>query len=1010
MILRNLRFVVALAVVSLFVVKSTAQQVDDPTKPYDLDEHTVVLLHLDNDFQNSSSQTGAVIPHGNLTLMKATDLDFPARFGNALYLDNDASSDSSYLEIPDTVALDLDSSWTLEGWMNVMSIGVATGDWDLNPKLFVKGAGDNCNYWVGPMNGGRYFQVGYQRVNGGWDDCTTPPNSFQLNTWYHVAAIRDGANAILAMAVHDTAGNLMFWNAFSITSGNDGKPRTNDAHLTIGFSDAPWPDGAINGFIDEVRISNVIRDFPMPPIPKGILQDPVMHLDANQDVEIDAQVVNWYGDITSVKLMYSTGGDFTAIDMTHKEGDIYTATIPGQPGGTQVKYYIWAENTSGYSGTTRTTIGRDFDGLYGITYDFEHQTVLSMDFEQSLYDSSALHQVVTDTFGTVQYSDDAISGSYSVQFNGPNSYMLKVDKPAAYLSPNDITVDFWLKPDTVHHDEVILTKWHDYTFERNDWRFGYRLWWNWSTNLWFEFFTTADHDWHHLELPQTMEGHHWYHLIIKYSSEAGQGVMEVRDSNDVTIAETSQSYSGKLRSRAGEFLIGGDRYWFMWWNRFQGKIDKLKILNYAVNLPPVARKFNEPPIRHLKSGEAYTVSCDVANATSATAHYSLDGVNFTEAPLTKSGDMTYSINIDGQPKGTIINYYIEASNDEGKTVRLPANGYNYIAYADEKDMTFKLDFEEGSGVPKDKSDYGSVVTVVGNPQYVTDAAEGNYALELNDSSYLQVDAPAPFLVSPQIHVEVRFQPVGSIPADGADLIAKYSDPPDDWRFGYRTSFWDGGKRLRSEIHLYANNPDSANWEWRDMIPWGDPDNPELQADQWYHYVLDVGTDSAYVFLYDANENLLLRKSMDISGQHIKPAKGFFRIGKAWPDGMPVFKGLIDDVEIYNYSKVETGTGIDNQAQNNLPTHFALEQNFPNPFNPSTEIRFALARNEKVQINIYNILGQKVKTLLSKNLNAGIHSVKWDGSNNYGTKLPSGVYFYKMKAGSFVKVKKMLYLR
>ncbi len=1007
---RNLQLIVALTVISFWVMKSPAQQLDDPSKPYDLDEHTVVLLHLDNDYQNASNKTDAVIPHGNLMLMKATDLDFPARFGNALYLDNDAASDSSYLEIPDTDALDLDSSWTLEGWINLLSIGVAWGDWNLNPKLFVKGAGDNCNFWVGPMNGGRYFQVGYQRINGGWDDCNTQPNTFQLNTWYHVAAIRDGANAILALAVHDTAGNLMAWNAFGITPGHDGKPRTNDAHLTIGFCDAPWPDGAVNGFIDEIRISDVIRHFPMPPIPKGILQDPVMHLNANQDVEIEAEVVNWYGDITSVKLMYSTGGDFMPIEMQHKEGNIYTATIPGQPAGTEVRYYIWAENTSGYSATSRSTIMRNFDGLYGITYDFENQTVLNLDFEQTLYDSSDLHYVVTDTFGTVQYSNEAVSGNYSVEFTGAGTYMLKVDKPAAYLAPSDITIDFWIKPDTVRDNYVILSKWHDYTFERNDWRFNYRLWWNWSTNLWFEFFTTADDSWHHLELPQTMEAHQWYHVIVKYSSANSQGVMEVRDSNDVIIAETSDSFSGKLRSRAGEFIIGGDRYDFMWPFRFDGKIDKLKIMNYAVNMPPVARRFDEPPIRHLKSGEDYTVSCDVENATSAVVHYSMDGVNFAEAPMTKSVDMTFSIKVDGQPKGTVVSYYIEASNDEGKTVRLPANGYNYLAYADEKDMTLKLDFEEGSGVPMDKSDYGNVVTVIGNPQYVTDAAEGNYAIELNDTSFLQIDAPAPFEVSPQIHVELRFKPLGSTPADGADLIAKYSDPPEDWRFGYRTSFWDGGKRLRAEVHLYANDPSQANWEWRDVIPWGDPDNPELQADQWYHYVFDVGNDSAYVFLYDANENLLLKKSMDISGQHVKPARGFFRIGKAWPDGMPVFKGLIDDVRIYNYSVVETGTGIEKEPKNSLPRHFALEQNFPNPFNPSTEIRFALPQNARVQIIVYNILGQKVRTLISKNMTVGWHSVKWDGSNDAGQLMPSGVYFYKMETRSFVKVRKMLYLR
>jgi len=176
---RSLQLVFVLILVSLFFVNTMAQNVDDLTKPYEVDDNTVVLLHLDDNYSNASSQTGDVTGKGNLMLMPATEVDFKAGFGSVLYLDNDARSDSSYLEIPDTDALDLET-WTIEGWMNILSIGVALEEWHFNPKLVVKGAGGHCNYWVGPMGGPRYFQVGYERQGGGWDDCWTKPGTVEL--------------------------------------------------------------------------------------------------------------------------------------------------------------------------------------------------------------------------------------------------------------------------------------------------------------------------------------------------------------------------------------------------------------------------------------------------------------------------------------------------------------------------------------------------------------------------------------------------------------------------------------------------------------------------------------------------------------------------------------------------------------------------------------------------------------------------------------------------------------
>ncbi len=94
-----------------------------------------------------------------------------------------------------------------------------------------------------------------------------------------------------------------------------------------------------------------------------------------------------------------------------------------------------------------------------------------------------------------------------------------------------------------------------------------------------------------------------------------------------------------------------------------------------------------------------------------------------------------------------------------------------------------------------------------------------------------------------------------------------------------------------------------------------------------------------------------------------------------------------------------------------PTAYQLDQNYPNPFNPSTTIAYQLPDdNTYVQLTIYNIMGQAVKTLVDASQNAGSYKAVWDGTNNNGTRVGSGVYFYRIAAGKFSQVKKLLLLK
>ncbi|MCK4591799.1 MAG: T9SS type A sorting domain-containing protein, partial [Candidatus Latescibacteria bacterium] len=86
------------------------------------------------------------------------------------------------------------------------------------------------------------------------------------------------------------------------------------------------------------------------------------------------------------------------------------------------------------------------------------------------------------------------------------------------------------------------------------------------------------------------------------------------------------------------------------------------------------------------------------------------------------------------------------------------------------------------------------------------------------------------------------------------------------------------------------------------------------------------------------------------------------------------------------------------------------QNYPNPFNSRTMIRFDLPNSSHVKLLIYNILGQKIKTLFDGQKTAGTHIVEWDGKDSFGRNVSSGIYLYKMEAGDFVQEKKMVLLR
>ena len=98
------------------------------------------------------------------------------------------------------------------------------------------------------------------------------------------------------------------------------------------------------------------------------------------------------------------------------------------------------------------------------------------------------------------------------------------------------------------------------------------------------------------------------------------------------------------------------------------------------------------------------------------------------------------------------------------------------------------------------------------------------------------------------------------------------------------------------------------------------------------------------------------------------------------------------------------------AEAGLPTAFALLPNYPNPFNPQTQLRFALPTGAQVHLEIYDVLGQRVRTLLATRLQAGVHSIEWDGRDDAHGDVASGTYFLRLRSEGRTAMRKMLLLR
>jgi hypothetical protein len=147
-----------------------------------------------------------------------------------------------------------------------------------------------------------------------------------------------------------------------------------------------------------------------------------------------------------------------------------------------------------------------------------------------------------------------------------------------------------------------------------------------------------------------------------------------------------------------------------------------------------------------------------------------------------------------------------------------------------------------------------------------------------------------------------------------------------------------------------------------------------------NFLIDAISEDSVSLTFDVDEILLNKDTINVSSSEGDFLITFFILGK----------GTITAIE---QNSIET------------PNQYELYQNFPNPFNPSTKIRYSVPQSSTIVIKVFDILGNEIETLVDEEKFIGTYELTWNAE-----RLPSGIYFYKLQSGSFVETKKMVLMK
>lgn len=174
----------------------------------------------------------------------------------------------------------------------------------------------------------------------------------------------------------------------------------------------------------------------------------------------------------------------------------------------------------------------------------------------------------------------------------------------------------------------------------------------------------------------------------------------------------------------------------------------------------------------------------------------------------------------------------------------------------------------------------------------------------------------------------------------------------------------------------------------------------------FAYELQFTTDESFqenVTTYNALNDTALSLSSELS----ENMKYYWKVRAIDSDGLVSWGSNTGEIP---WSFEFSSTAVNSELDSKTPTSFVLFQNYPNPFNPETTIQYEIPKSCYVQLTIYNTIGQEIRTLVTENKDAGFYKILWDGRDNSGKKVGTGIYLYQLKAGEFFDVKKMVMIQ
>jgi len=607
----------SLAVVAILVFATDglrAQGLDSIGGPYTVDGNTVLLLHYDSSYANAAAATGltaaAAVPHAT-NPSKISWFPTSAKPGlkSCVRIDNSAITDSAFITIDDTAALDITGNWTIEAWANIFTFGSSSSDWRWVPRVVMKPGDDvfwHPNYWLEMWGDNRLFHGGYYTPSDAFISVTSPNNMFIPGEWVHLTFIRDTARSFIAVMVHDASLTLRGF----LTRGFDKTkdiPKVNVQKLYMGWAGTPTDpsvDSYLDGFIDEVRISKVVRNFAGPPVvssPTILANQPSTA--SSYPVSITAFPLNAGNSITSAVVKYraDTVGAFTSVTMSAGPNNTYTGSLPAQPFKTRIEYYyVITDNAAQKSLSPFDAEAATNPTRYSFRVFQPNTKVLDVTFEEGPSGTPVDHSTNQTTITrrpVLEYSTEvpAGGGTYSLLLQSHAGKVVDsnwVEASSPFLAVEEFTLDTWIKADSASlpFGRIIINPtsendWNNANFELS-FRPGSlgspvytaRYWRNDGSG------TVALQD---TLVAATAHVGKWRHIIIERNKTGSQFGLAIKDENDVLIFKKTAVEPIPPLMAAAPLRIGRSAFvendnWFI--PPFRGKIDNVKLYNYPLGL------------------------------------------------------------------------------------------------------------------------------------------------------------------------------------------------------------------------------------------------------------------------------------------------------------------------------------------------------------------------------------------------------------------------------------------